>query len=114
MQESKSLIKAERLKEKLEKQDFHYVMEEVFEPVTVKRAEATKKQKQLSERQIQAIGQQTQTIENQTRAIQQSSDNLNEIYKSQSNKEYKIMMKRLNVLFNLLQILLVQTKLILL
>ena len=34
MQESKSLIKAERLKEKLGKQDFHYDMEEVFEPVT--------------------------------------------------------------------------------
>ena len=34
LQESKSLIKAERLKEKLGKQDFHYDMEEVFEPVT--------------------------------------------------------------------------------
>ena len=32
-------------------------MEEVFEPVTVKQAEATKNQKQLSEKQIQAIGQ---------------------------------------------------------
>ena len=31
---TKSLIKAERLKEKLGKQDFHYDMEEVFEPVT--------------------------------------------------------------------------------
>ena len=34
LQESKSLLKAERLKEKLGKQDFHYDMEEVFEPVT--------------------------------------------------------------------------------
>ena len=33
LQETKSL-KAERLKEKLGKQDFHYDMEEVFEPVT--------------------------------------------------------------------------------
>ena len=72
MQETKSLINAERLKEKLGKQDFHYDMKEVFEPVTVKQAEATKNQKQLQE-----IGQQTATIENQTRAIQQSSDILN-------------------------------------
>ena len=34
LQESKSLIKAERLKQLLGKQDFHYDMEEVFEPVT--------------------------------------------------------------------------------
>ena len=77
MQESKSSLKAERLKEKLGKQDFHDDMEEVFEPVTVKQDEATKNQKQLSEKQGQVIGQQTQTIENQTRAIQQSSDNFN-------------------------------------
>ena len=42
LQESKSLLKAERLKEKLGKQDFHYDMEEVFEPVTARQAEATK------------------------------------------------------------------------
>ena len=51
MQESKSLSNAERLKEKLWKQDFHYDLEEVSEPVTVKQAEATKNQKQLSEKQ---------------------------------------------------------------
>ena len=34
LQESKSSLKAERLKEKLGKQDSHYDMEEVFEPVT--------------------------------------------------------------------------------
>ena len=34
MQETKSLLKAERLKKKLGKQDFHYDMKEVFEPVT--------------------------------------------------------------------------------
>ena len=45
MQESKSLLKAERPKEKLGKQDFHYDMEEVFEPVTAKQAEATENQK---------------------------------------------------------------------
>ena len=41
MQGTKSVLKAERLKEKLGKQDFHYDMEEVFETVTVKQAEAT-------------------------------------------------------------------------
>ena len=34
LQESKSSLKAERLKQLLGKQDFHYDMEEVFEPVT--------------------------------------------------------------------------------
>ena len=48
-------------------------MEEVFEPVTAKQAEAT-------ENQIQALHDSSQTtrhvIENQRRAIQESSDNL--------------------------------------
>ena len=81
MQESKSLIKAERLKQLLGKQDFHYDMEEVFEPVTVKQAEATKNQKQLSEKQIQALRDSSQTavqaIENQTQAIRESNNALN-------------------------------------
>ena len=34
LQETKSLLRKERLKEKLGKQDFHYDMEEVFEPIT--------------------------------------------------------------------------------
>ena len=42
LQESKSLLNAERFKEKLGKQDFHYDMKEMFEPGTVKTAEATK------------------------------------------------------------------------
>ena len=62
LQESKSLLKAERLKEKLGKQDFHYDMEEVFEPVTAKQVEATENQKQLSEKEIQSINQQTQAV----------------------------------------------------
>ena len=49
---SKSLTKAERLKEKLGRQDFHYDMEEDFKRVTVKQAEATKNQKHLSEKQL--------------------------------------------------------------
>ena len=34
LQKTKSSLHKERLKEKLGKQDFHYDMEEVFEPVT--------------------------------------------------------------------------------
>ena len=41
---------------KLGKQDFHYDMEEVFEPVTVKQADATKNQKRdSSQTTIQTI-----------------------------------------------------------
>ena len=74
LQESKSLIKAERLKQLLGKQDFHYDMEEVFEPVTVKQAEATKNQKQLSEKQIQALRDSSQTA---VQAIRESNNALN-------------------------------------
>ena len=73
LQESKSLLQAERLKEKLGKQDFNYDMEEVFELVT----ENQTKQQQQSEKQLQALRDSTQTttqaIENQTRAIEHSS-----------------------------------------
>ena len=34
LQETKILLKVERLKERLGKQDFHYDMEEILEPVT--------------------------------------------------------------------------------
>ena len=81
LQETKSSLKAERLKEKLGKQDFHYDMEEVFEPVTVMQLEATKNQKQLSEKQIQALRDSSQTavqaIEKQTQAIRESNNALN-------------------------------------
>ena len=81
MQESKSSLKAERLKENLGKQDFHYDMEEVFEPVTENQKQNQTKQQELSEKQIQALRDSTQTttqaIENQTRAIEHSSDILN-------------------------------------
>ena len=108
LQASKSLIKAERLKQLLGKQDFHYDMEEVFEPVTVKQAEATKNQKQLSEKQIQSINQQTQAvrdssqttvqaIENQTQAIRESSNTLNKNLQK-SIKEYDEITNRNNQL----------------
>ena len=83
LQETKSSLKAERLKEKLGKQDFHYDMEEVFEPVTENQKRNQTKQQELSEKQIQALRDSTKTktttqaIENQTRAIEHGSDILN-------------------------------------
>ena len=74
IQQTQSLLKAEKLKEKLGKQDFHYDMEEVSEPVTATQAEATQNQKQNriqnqqhAEMQIQALRDSTQTT---TQAIE--------------------------------------------
>ena len=81
LQETKSSLKAERLKEKLGKQDFHYDMEEVFEPVTENQKKSQNQTKLESEKQIQALRDSTQTttqaIQDQTRAIQESSDTPN-------------------------------------
>ena len=95
LQETKSLLRKERLKEKLVKQDFHYDLEKVFEPVTAKLAESTENQKQLSEKQLQALRDSSQTtrqaIENQTRAIQESNNTLHKsLQKSikQGRKDY--------------------------
>ena len=77
LQETKSSLKAERLKEKLGKQDFHYDMEEVFEPVTENQKQNICKQQELSEKQIQVLRDSTQTttqaIQDQTRAKKESS-----------------------------------------
>ena len=51
LQESKSSIKAERLKQLLGKQDFHYDMEEVFEPVTENQKKSQNQTKLESEKQ---------------------------------------------------------------
>ena len=81
MQETKSLLHKERVKEKLGKQDFHYDMEEVFEPITENQKQKQTKQQELSEKQIQVLRDSTQTttqaIQDQTRAIQESSNTLN-------------------------------------
>ena len=87
LQETKSSLKAERLKEKLGKQDFHYDMEEVFEPVTENQKKSQNQTKLESEKQIQALRDSTQTttqtIQDQTRAIQESSNTPNiKIHKS--------------------------------
>ena len=117
LQETKSSLKAERLKEKLGKQDFHYDMEEVFEPVTENQKKSQNQTKLESEKQIQALRDSTQTttqaIQDQIRAIQESSNTLNKkLHKSvkEGIQEYD---KITNVIIKLLQILLTQTKLIL-
>ena len=74
LQETKSLVRKERLKEKLGKQDFHYDLEEVFEPVTTKQVESNEKQ--------------LQAIENQTRAIEHNNNTLQNSIK-EGIKQYK-------------------------
>ena len=64
LQETKSLVRKERLKEKLGKQDFHYDMEEVFEPVTTKQVESNEKQLQAIENQTRAIEHNNNTLQN--------------------------------------------------
>ena len=123
LQETKSLLHKERIKEKLGKQDFHYDMEEVFEPVT-------ENQQQVSERQLQAIGQQTQAIDQQTQAIgqqaqvidQQSQEvsqavsqqlrNRVKIRQELLKKEYERITKLQIAITNFLRVLLIPTKLI--
>ena len=81
LQETKSSLKAERLKQLLGKQNFHYDMEEVFEPVTENQKKSQNQTKLESEKQIQELRDSTQTttqaIQDQTEAIQESSNTLN-------------------------------------
>ena len=84
MQETKSSLKAERLKQLLGKQDFHYDMEEVFEPVTENQKKSQNQTKLESENQLQALRDSTQTT---TQAIRESSNALNKNLQK-SIKEY--------------------------
>ena len=71
-------MKAVRFKKNLGKQDFHYVMEDVFEPVTNNQKQNQIQTKLEAEKQIQALRDSTlsttQAIDNQTKAIQHRSD----------------------------------------
>ena len=84
MQESKSSLKAERLKQLLGKQDFHYDMEEVFEPVTENQKKSQNQTKLEYEKQLQALRDSTQTT---TQAIRESNNALNKNLQK-SIKEY--------------------------
>ena len=76
LQETKSLVRKERLKEKLGKQDFHYDLEEVFEPVTTKQVESNQKQLQAIENQTRAIEHNNNTLQN---SIKEGIKQYNEI-----------------------------------
>ena len=76
LQETKSLVRKERLKEKLGKQDFHYDLEEVFEPVTTKQVESNEKQLQAIENQTRAIEHNNNTLQN---SIKEGIKQYNEI-----------------------------------
>ena len=76
LQETKSSVRKERLKEKLGKQDFHYDLEEVFEPVTTKQVESNEKQLQAIENQTRAIEHNNNTLQN---SIKEGIKQYNEI-----------------------------------
>ena len=76
LQETKSSLRKERLKEKLGKQDFHYDFEEVFEPVTTKQVESNEKQLQAIENQTRAIEHNNNTLQN---SIKEGIKQYNEI-----------------------------------
>ena len=113
LQETKSSLHKERLKEKLGKQDFNYDMEEVFKPVTENQKQNIFKQQELSAKQIQALRDSTQTtlqaIQDQTRAIRESSNTMQKPIK-EGIQEYDEITNRNN---QLLTNLLIPTKLIL-
>ena len=113
LQETKSLLHKERLKEKLGKQDFHYDMEEFFEPVTENQKRNNSKQQELSEKHIEALRDSTQTttqaIQDQTRAIQESNNTMQKSIE-EGIQEYD---ELLTVIISYLRILLIPTKLIL-
>ena len=80
MQETKLLLKAERYKKKLGKQDFHYE-KGGFEPIPENQKENQIEQQQFCEKRIQALHDVSQTsfkaIKYQTETIQESSTALN-------------------------------------
>ena len=90
LQETKSLLKADRLKEKLGKQNFLYDMEEVFEPVTENQKKSQNQTKLESEKQIQALRDSTQTT---TRAIGQQTQGFVQAIRESSNALNKNLQK---------------------
>ena len=123
LQETKSLLHKERLKEKLGKQDFHYDMKFLNLLLQNRRKLLKTRNNYLKSkfRQLQAINQQlhdsSQTTrqaiaelsKNQTRAIKEEYKKVIIIYK----KTYNIIMKLQIVITSFLRVLLIPTKLIL-
>ena len=89
LQETKSLLHKERLKEKLGKQDFHYDMEEVFEPVTTMQVES-------NEKQLQAIENQTKAIEHNNNTLQNSIKEGIKLYNEITNHNNQLLTSLVN------------------
>ena len=104
LQETNSSLHKERLKEKLGKQDFHYDMEEVFEPVTENQKRNNSKQQEFSENQIQALRDSTQTttqaIQDQTRAIREWSNTMQKSIKEGIQEYDEITNRNIQLLTN--------------
>ena len=87
IQEVKTFLKAEILKEKLGKQEFHCDMEEDFEPVTENQVQ----EKKLFEKQAQAWDDSSQitiqAIEYQTKTVQVPSNALNKTLQKSNDKQ---------------------------
>ena len=126
MQETKTLLRKERLKEKPGKQDFHYDLEKIFEPVTAKQAEGTEnnypksnykplasKPKGLYKHYVILLRQQNRQSKIRQEQYKKVAIFWIKIYKNQLENEYKIMMKLQIVLFSFLRVLVIPTKLIL-
>ena len=109
LQETKSLLHKERLKEKLGKEDFLYDMEEVFEPVTTKQVEATAKQIEAEEKQIQIPKSNYRHYVIPHWLFKKVATHC----ENQLKKEYKNMMKLRIAIIEFLRVLLIPTKLIL-
>ena len=110
IQETKSLLHKERLKEKLGKQDFHYDLEEVFQPVTTKQVESNEKQLQAIDKQPQGV---TQAIGNQTRAIEHNNNTLHVAMQNSIKEGIKQYNEIINHNNQLLTSLVIPTRLIL-
>ena len=89
LKETQLLLKQERLKEKLGKQDFHYDIEEVFEPVTNNQKKELKAINEAAEEQRLAL---TESV----KAIREANTSNIEQYKYITEKNNKLLNQLVN------------------
>ena len=89
LRETQLLLKQERLKEKLGKQDFHYDMEQVFEPVTNNQKKELKAINEAAEEQRLAL---TESV----KAIREANTSNIEQYKYITEKNNKLLNQLVN------------------
>ena len=89
LRETKLLLKQERLKEKLGKQDFHYDMEQVFEPVTNNQKKELKAINEAAEEQRLALSE-------SVKAIREANTSNIEQYKYITEKNNKLLNQLVN------------------